>query len=377
MIGSKTEFGFLRLCFENSELWAIKYEPIDPMAKWVNDHVIEFVSKFHVYPNLSTFLEYISDKCESQQYGLIEETLEVDINPAYTLSKVISYVEKQKMLNGIGKARVLLEEGEIQEAKTELIRSTELVYSTTINLADWKPNVADKKRISTGFSCLDAPMKGGLHAQNIGLLVGPKSSGKSATLLNLSFNNAIIGNKSLHISFEDSEDQIGERYDTRFEREDESMKKNVFVHVFPAGQFNTADCEALVNAYRPSLVIVDYLNEMGWENKKSDYSRDLGERMRGLKAIAKRHNCGVWTAQQAGGRTKYADKDVVAEDAFWSKEPMQVADIVLTINQTKEERERGVIRYIIDRHRNGPDGLTFNFSIDYEKMLVRELRKGF
>ena len=373
MIGSEIEFKFLKLCFYKPELWAIGYIPIDPLANWCYEAVKKYSAKYRKYPNFDTFMAYSKSLCESQQYDTIKENFEVKIDTEYTLENIVEFVEKQRLIDGINKARIFLDEGKIKEAKIALFKGSELVYATTLNYFKDKREEKDRKFIPTGFSCLDSPMKGGLHLENLGLIIGPKSSGKSATLINLGANAVEGGHNVLHISFEDSKNQIAERYDHRFRNAERDAVGELHIHVFPSGQAITADCEALVNAYQPSLVIVDYLNEMGWENRKVSKSEDLGERARGLRAIATRHRCGVWTAQQAGKGKKFSDEDVSAEDGFWSYEPSQVTDIVITINQTREEKLQGIIRYNIDRHRNGADGLKFKFNIDYENMKIKEI----
>ena len=217
-------------------------------------------------------------------------------------------------------------------------------------------------------------MGGGLHKQNLGLFIGPKSAGKSLTMINFGVNATLSNEDVLHISFEDSEEQIASRYDRRYEATSKKIGGALRIHVFPSGGATVADCEALINVYKPGLVIVDYLNEMGVD-KAANRSEALGDAARGLRGAAKRHNCAIWTAQQAGRSAKFSKEAVAAEDGFWSYEPSQVSDIVVTLNQTREEKDEGKIRYIIDRHRNGPDNIVCDFAIDYSKMLLTDTNK--
>lgn len=372
MINKVLEFKFIKLCLHKPELFSIGYTPIDPLANWCYAVIKEYANKYHKYPNFSTFKALAKTKCKEQQYAIIEENFDVDIDTEYAMDKITSYVERQRLISGINKAMLLIEEGKIKEAKVEILKGSDAVYSTTLDYFHDEFKVKEHSSIPTGFNSLDAPLRGGLHKENLGLIIGPKSSGKSATMINLGANAVENGHDVLHISFEDSKEQIYERYKHRFKQGNE-VSGNLYIHPYPSGQATTADCGALVNSYQPSLVIVDYLNEMGMENEKSDLSRDLGNRARGLKAISSRSNCAIWTAQQAGKAKKFSDVDVRAEDGFWSYEPSQVADVVLTINQTSDEKSQGIIRYNIDRHRNGIDGVKCKFNIDYAKMLVSEI----
>lgn len=371
MLDSKLEFAYIRLCFDRPELWAIRFKPTDPMAQWLIDTVIEYRSEFHHYPNLATLIEFIKEDCKAQQIKLIKKALSATFDEDFVFKRVMTFVKKQNLKQAISQATSYLERGEISEAERALLKGTELIYTKTLDYFNDKRDVVKYNCVPTGFECLDEPMGGGLHWHNLGLIIGPKSAGKSLTMVNFGVSAVEAGDCVLHISFEDSEAQIGERYDKRFKGK-KKPKGRLFVHEFPSGEATCSDCEALVNAYKPRLILVDYINEMGWENPHVGKSEDFGERARGLKAISKRKNCSIWTAQQAGRGNKFSDKDVTAEDAFWSLEPSQVADVVLTINQTKGEKESGRIRYNIDRQKNGPDGLSFKFLVDYAQMLLTE-----
>lgn len=370
MLDSKLEFAYISLCFERPELWAVRFKPTDPLAQWVMDSVREYRAEFHHYPNLPTLLEFIKEECKAQQVKLIEDGLNAGYNKDFVFKRVMAFVKTQNLKQAIQEATNYLEGGDIPAAERSLLKGTELIYTKTLDyFNDEREEDTDRECVSTGFACLDDPLGGGVQLENLLLIIGPKSAGKSLTMMNLGSNAIESGDRVLHISFEDSERQIGARYDKRFKGK-KKPDGELFIHVFPSGEATVSDCEALVSAYNPRLVIVDYLNEMGWENPKVSKSEDFGERARGLKAIGKRKHCSVITAQQAGRGNKFAEKDVTAEDAFWSMEPSQVADVVLTINQTKGEKEDGIIRYNIDRQKNGPDGLSFKFNIDYANMLL-------
>ena len=372
MVDSKLEFAYLNLCLNKPELFSIKFKPTDPLVEWVFGIIDSYRGQFHRYPNLATFQEFVKTKCSKQQLTLIVDSLNTDIDSEFVLSTVIKFVKRQNIKQAIATATGYLANDEIEEAERVLIQSTELIYSPTLDYFNDTRGVKDYNFVPTGFKNLDRVLGGGIHWNNAGLIIGPKSSGKSLTMINLGVNATIAGHTVLHVSFEDSKDQIATRYDLRYTKVKQNPKKGLFIHVFPAGEASCADIEALVHAYKPRLVLVDYLNEMGWENRNLCKSEDLGARMRGLRALAERKSCSVWTAQQAGRSGKFSEEDLNAEDGFWSYEPAQVADIVATLNQTKEEKETGKIRLILDRHRNGRDGISFPFNIEYENMYLEE-----
>lgn len=377
MKSSKLEFSFIKLCFENPEFWAVKFRPSDPLAQWVLDIVADYKDEFHRYPNLATFLEYSQDCCQEQQLKILELALDIELDNDFVIKRILDFVKKQNLIQAIKEADVLLAQNKIQDAEKTLLKGAELVYSRTIDYFKDNSEEEDYDFVPTGYECLDIPLGGGVHLGNLGLIIGSKSAGKSTVLLNFGGNNVEAGGTTLHISYEDSEAQIRTRYNKKFSHKKKRPKGNLFIHVFPSGSSTCADCEALVSAYKPNLVLVDYLSEMGWENTKQDKSTDFGDRARGLKAISQRHMCGVWTAQQAGKDFKYGDEDITAESGFWSYEPAQVADATVCLNQTSEERKNKKIRIGVDRNRNGPDGMKDLFNIDYNEMLLTEVKSMF
>ena len=70
---------------------------------------------------------------------------------------------------------------------------------------------------------------------------------------------------------------------------------------------------------------------------------------------------------------RLSEVDVTAEDGFWSYEPTQVADTVLTMNQTKDEKATGHLRLSLEKNRNGIDKKQFPFTVDYANMLIEEV----
>lgn len=375
MLDSKLEFAYLKLCFKSPEFWAIKFQPTDPLAQWVLDIVKDYQADFHRYPNLATFSEYAKGYAKNQQIQMLEKSFDTDLDEDFVAGKVIEFVKKQNMRKAIKEAKFLLDKDNITKAESVLLKSIELIFSRTLDYFKDKRKTSEYEYVTTGFKSLDRPLGGGLHVGNLGLIIGPKSAGKSLTMINFAVNATYAKEDVLHISFEDSEDQIAGRYDKRYSMTKKKPKGKLFVHVFPSGGANVADCEALVSTYKPRLVLIDYLNEMGWENTSVGRSEDFGERARGLRALSQRKVCSVWTAQQATPNKKWGEEDITAEDAFWSREPMQVADLTLTMNQTREERAEDRIRYNIDRHRNGPDGISLRFAIDYPNMFLKELKR--
>lgn len=370
MINTKLEFAYIKLCFDNPEFWALKYTPIDAQVEWIVEQVYKYRDKYNKYPTLDTLLSFI--ECSPQQLKYIEDAFKVEINEEYTLSTVLKFVEEYRFKKGLIDADYLMTQGNLEEAKSVVIRSMEMVYNLPVDY--FADSVEDTiETVSTGYPCLDKPLGGGGHRKNFMLIIGPSGIGKSVLMLNM---GALAVESSLgvvHLTLENSLAQTKERYRKRFEVRGRPTPGNLHIQEFPTGGATVADFDAIVNGYRPDLVVIDYLNEVSAGVGSGNTSRDLGDVARGMRSIAQRYNTFVVTAQQGPKHKRLSEVDVTAEDGFWSYEPTQVADSVITMNQTKAEKANGELRLSLEKNRNGIDKKQWPFKVDYANMLIEEV----
>lgn len=373
MLDSDIEFAFLKLCFDTPTLWVYRFVPTDPIAQWAIREVGKYQTEFSKYPNLDTFLAYSKQDCGAQQFEYMKKKLtELKLDKDFTEKSVVSFIENTNIKNAAKKALSLAESNKTSEAKMALLEGTEIIYNPPINYFDAHA-IPDPVTVSTGFRSIDRPLGGGGHRKNLMLIIAPSGVGKSLTMLNIGALGAFRGDSVVHITVEDSEEQVRSRYDKRFAMfKDGKPKGKLYIQECLSGKATVADFDAVVNSYRPSIVLVDHINEVGVASSTGNTSKDLGDIARGLKSIAQRYNCWMVTAQQGPKKKKFSDEDVTAEDGFWSYEPTQVADAVLTLNQTKTEKESGEIRLNLEKNRNGPGNISFPFLVDYENMYLSE-----
>ena len=373
MIGTKLEFAYIKLCFINPQLWALKYVPIDVMVQSVVNLVYKYRGEFDKYPTYDTFLIYLASNCEKQEYEFIKKSFEIEVDDEFVMSKVMSFVESQRFKKGLQEADSRLSQGNLEGAKLAVIESMEMAYNLPVDYFNQEGLDWTTETVSTGYECFDKPFGGGGHRKNFALVIGPSSIGKSLFLLNMGAEGVRLGNKVLHITLENSTRQTIDRYKRRFDHSGIEQKGSLHIQEFPTGGATVADFDAVVNGYRPDILLIDYLNEVKAGNSTGNTSKDLGDIARGMRSLAQRYNNFVVTAQQGPKGKKFSEVDVTAEDGFWSYEPAQVADAVITLNQTLPEKKRGVLRAIIAKNRNGPDGLDCPFKVDYSNMLLEEI----
>ncbi|MEK7559246.1 MAG: DNA repair protein RadA [Patescibacteria group bacterium] len=116
----------------------------------------------------------------------------------------------------------------------------------------------DNKRLSTGFSEMDAVLGGGIVKGSATLLAGDPGIGKSTLLLQMGLNLSKT-KKVLYVSGEESEEQIKMR-SSRISKD--SRNNNMFV----VSLNNTDRAVGVIEDLKPDIVIVDSIQTMESEN---------------------------------------------------------------------------------------------------------------
>jgi replicative DNA helicase len=374
---TKKEFKFLSLCFEKPELWTVDFQPIDPVIKWCIGKIHKLRDRYHKYPNLDTFLDYIDGKCESQQFSYIKKEIKKNkLDAQFVEEEILTEVEEQKIRKAMQDATDLLDKGELTPAKARLVSGVSMIYSPPFDYFSSKSKRIKVESIPTGYKVFDKRLKGyGICRGFLGLILGPRGSGKTLTMLNFAGNAVLEGYNVLWLSFQDTVPNLTDRLDKIFKKYKKTKKKakgGLVIQKLVAGRHTVADCATYIAIFKPDLVMVDYIDII---NPGATEGARFGimDVATGLQGLSDVYRCGIWAGKQSHGGTKFMiDRDVVTEDSSECKAVAQIADVSITMNQTREEREAKQIRLILDKNKEGPDGITGHFGIDYVKMKLEE-----
>jgi replicative DNA helicase len=268
----------------------------------------------------------------------------------------------------------------------------------------------------TGFTEIDASLNGGgLGRGEIGSVIGLPGTGKSIFLVNAAIQNMHRGKKVLYISLEIDQDKCAERFDAQFanpepfgdantgirtknlyekrcevfdalrsyvsEKDDQRL---LVVKQFPSGQLSLSGlrayyAQAVQLGFRPDLLIIDYIGEMqDYPGMPIHESRP--KMVRDLRGFAVQENICILTAMQpATGSAREAitlggviddnnTGDAKAQnrplDAFWS------------INQLNDEKECGLARLFVIKHRDGKSRFECHVQFDYDTLKMRQISKS-
>jgi replicative DNA helicase len=238
--------------------------------------------------------------------------------------------------------------------------------------------------ITTGIAELDdlLEMHGGWGRKELSLFMGAAKASKSFNLTSSAAAAVLAGYDTLFITLENAREVQARRIEaymaevamSNFLRTPHAVKSNMdaiaasekrgrlHIREFPMHSFRPKDLERLIDEYKAKgivfdLVVIDYLDVMAPDSYKEntiEASREIYGRCRG---VAQAEGFALVSATQTnreGAKAATAQMTHVAEDF----NRIRIADIVISINRTEEERTSGKARLYIAAARNQRDGVT-------------------
>ena len=179
-------------------------------------------------------------------------------------------------------------------------------------------------------------------------------------------------------------ESLAERLKEEAEKEKERAKRDgekispskgmglLHIKEYPSGSLKVSNLRRYLESARTKgvqydLICVDYADLMAPEVKSPNQIENFRQIYVDLRALAFEHNCAILTATQTnreGAKAKVAEMTHVAED--FNK--IRTADIVISINASKEERLKGEARLYFVASRNQESGMTLKIKQDIPKM---------
>lgn len=269
----------------------------------------------------------------------------------------------------------------------------EMIESRTEERIDRAAGKMAPTGISTGYAAIDKHLyHKGWGRRELSVLMGGAKAGKTTALIDFGINAAghLYRYNVLYATLEVSAKIIAERMDANisnqliFELGDHvhevkekvtafKMKSGVFnIQEFAAGTMTVSDLRRIIEkdkmaGVKYDLVIVDYADLMAPERYTESTTENSKSVYTSLRALAMQEDFAVLTATQTnreGAKAAVAKMTDVAED--FNK--IRIADIVISINKTDEERKENQARLYFAAHRNGPSGFSIRIEQDNDRM---------
>jgi len=376
---------------------------------------LEYYRKYRRQPDLVTLKDIVKEAIGSKIIrkdmvddikGALIKLLKHDIGDRdYAVEKVADFAKHQAMELAILSSADLLQKGKFGEIEKAVKQALEVgaindsgeydyfaeIESRTEERLQIAAGLIKPNGVSTGIEVMDQKLyHKGWGKGELSILMGGAKSGKTTALLNFSRNAALLGYNVIYVTLEVSKKIAAERMDAGFanvqmkglqdsvhdvrERiKDIGMRAGMLkIHEFPSGTMKPSALRRLLGRYKSKgikidLLVVDYLDIMAPEYRTNDPIENSKSIWVDVRAIAQEEQLAVLSATQTnrdGFKSSVAKAEHVAED--FNK--IRTADIVISINATEEERNRGEARLYWAASRNQEGGFSVFIKQDLAKM---------
>jgi replicative DNA helicase len=382
---------FLR---EHLEIFQPEYFGDDPLQALAGV-IREFFEKHGEIPQKEAVLQEVKGsvmpgtKLVSYEELIAEVYERVGVNSSYYQDKAIEFAKVHILHNALRECFLSIEQGEVEEVEQTFSKAIKDCEKADLNghydyfkgvearaeeYFDQRHHKEKSGRISTGFPALDDRLQGGLGAGETGVIIAPAKHGKTASLISLAVPALIREKKVLYVTLELSEKVIASRFDSNLtgcdletmrkkpKRFQEQMEKimeklngRLTIAWFPTKTLVLSRLHATISKVKPDIVFVDHATNMKPGKNRDDRRFEISDIHEGLRSIAGECQIPLWTAHQAnrvGFGVKVLEMQHIAEDISVAG----IADIIISVNQTSEEKRRGVLQLHIAGNRLGGSG---------------------
>lgn len=410
----------LAMLWRDSSFFTLYQEVVKPQYFELDIHidlariVTQFYEKYNITPSLEAVMEEIRVLCSSSKVkkeklkdylGCVEVLMDMNLaDMDYVRDKVVQFGQKQALTEAILSSVEDVQRGENFDRVKQRIDSASQVGQNigdlgTFYFEDIEERVTaysrrQAEKIPTGIDLLDKAMTGGLGRGELGIVIAPPGTGKTLSLINFGAAAMLAGYNVAHYSFEMSEERVTQRYDMRFtektfdyikdnqtkvadalKRLAKHRKGDLIVKSFPTRTCTINMVKSHLTKLRiskgfvPDLIILDYPDIMRPSRDYGEKRHELELMYEEIRALGQEFNAAVWGASQTN-RGALNKKVVTIADLAESFGKAAVADFMIALSQTKQEKRDGEVRYYIAKHRNGQSDETVHCDITYETMKV-------
>jgi replicative DNA helicase len=383
----------------------------------------EYVTKYKGPPTKF----YIREQCgeemtKSEVYGRIMRTSLAD--SAFVTEHLTEWCRKQAVKRALLKSVAEVKNGNLENIVSRMqdamsIGSTKgrgmgmRMRDLAARLERYKAPPSARGVIPTGWPAIDHIMEGGLGAGELGMFMAGPGVGKSfalvnvaskATMLSTSYARDDVGVKVFYATLELSEAKTWKRYDKLFagkkyhdligkspamfcKKVRENIQRlthpdsDVVIEQWPNQSLRPSMLDAHLDmlqssyGWKPDLVIVDYLDEMAPEHANKERRFELSSIASDLRAIGVSRSVPVWSATQANRSA--LDKPIVTiKDVAEDMGKVRIADCVITLCGTDEERAEGRMRLFLAKMRDAESLVTIDARFDFGYGLIEAIGRS-
>ena len=411
--GKTFQEGLVQLIFEDrpfadqiTEVLDINFIELEYLRIFLRK-TLHFRHRYDKHPTVDAMLTIIKTELEDedevikqqvQDYFSRMHTQEVtDIG--YIKETSLDFCRKQNLKEAMLTSVGLLQSCSFDEISKTINDALKLGSENNFGydyLADFEARFTPKFRntITTGWPDLDGITGGGLGKSELGVVIAPTGAGKSMVLVHLGSEALKEGKTVVHYTLELQDTVIATRYDScitgyplsdiiNFKEEVYEEIKDIdgalIVKEYPTKSASTNTIRAHLSrlvkrGITPGMVIVDYADLLKPVQARKEKREELGSIYEELRALSTEFQCPIWTASQTN-RSGLSAEVITMEQISEAFNKCFVADFIISVSRTIEDKQNNLGKIFIAKNRNGPDGMVFNIFMDTSNVNIKILPK--
>ena len=336
---------------------------------------------------LTALINQVPTSLHAEAYGRIVEAASIRRRMLTAANQIatLAYSEGETIENVMEEAEKAVFNVSERRLKKDLLPISTVLSDYYDRIDELAKRPEEIFGVPTGFIDLDR-MLTGMQQSDLLIIAGRPGQGKSGFLLSAAKNAALLHKKHVAIfSLEMSNEQVVQRLLAQETGIDSQRLRNgklqenewplltqaievlgdthIFLDDTPAitPLALRTKCRRLHMEFGLDLVILDYIQLMGGDNRTENRVQEVSYISRNLKILARELNVPVLAAAQLSRAVEQrTDKRPVLSDLRESGSLEQDADVVMFIYRPdqyeKDTVKQNVAEIIVSKHRNGPTG---------------------
>jgi replicative DNA helicase len=370
--------------------------------KWIIKYIRDYFHEYHTHPTLSILVTEIKkidndvlvvalknqvEKC----YKYVEESKDIK----WVQKEFKDFCKNQRLKKALMTSVDLLNLGDFDgirdlinnASQDDIDRNVGHLYSKDV---ESRYRETDRNVIPFPWKTFNDITGGGVGGGDLVIIFGNPKGGKSWAVAAMGAHAAKLGKNVLIYSLELGEGYLAKRYDSIItgipldelnnnkEKVAEmvgNLKGKIVIKEYPPKTATMATLEShmneleIVEDFIPDMIIIDYLDYIKSSKKGLDAKGDIDDVYISGKALAKKRNVPVISPSQAN-RTGAGEQILESQHAAGSYDKVMIADMLFSLARGKKDRLNGTGKWHVMGNRYGPDGLTFNSTIDTSCGLI-------
>ncbi len=372
------------------------------------DKIVSYRERYAKHPSadaITTILltelereELVTQQQVKEYFAKISTSELTDIE--YIKEQSLDFCRKQNLKEAMLQSVDLLQSSSFDEISKIINDSLKLGSETNFGhdyLADFEARYIPRHRqpVTTGWKDIDAIVGGGLGKSELGVVIAPTGAGKSMVLVHLGAQAVLEGKTVVHYTLELQDTVIANRYDScitgyplsslpsfksEIYEEIKDLEGSLIVKEYPTKSASVNTIKAHLNKLKkrginPGLIIVDYADLLKPIVVRKEKRAELESIYEDLRGMSTEYSCPIWTASQTN-RSGLNAEVITMEQISEAFNKCFVADFIMSVSRTIEDKQNNTGKIFIAKNRNGPDGIIYDIFMDTSCVKIRTMPKA-